>query len=163
VLADVVAHLMIHDVDLARAIAGHDVVEAHSTSRNVHTLEADFASALAGLHSGMVTTITTREPGKVRRLTLTQRENGVIADPPRRQVAVHCIKHTQYLDDGALQYRHRGPVEIPLLSQHGEPLMPEFRHFTKCVLTRSRFNVNGEDGLAAVTIRLALRDVENAE
>jgi UDP-N-acetylglucosamine 3-dehydrogenase len=164
VLADVVLDLMIHDVDLARAIAGSDVIEAHSITRNVHTEEPDFASALLRFESGMVATITASRvsQNKVRRLTLTQRENSVIADLLRQQVEVHRIEHSEYLDEGGVRYRQSGLVEIPFLSQHGEPLMHELRHFAKCVMSRSRPKVDGSDGLAALKICLALRDAANA-
>jgi predicted dehydrogenase len=99
---------------------------------------------------------------KVRRLTLTQRENSVIADLLRQQVEVHRIEHSEYLDEGGVRYRQSGLVEIPFLSQHGEPLMHELRHFAKCVLSRSRPMVDGSDGLAALKICLALRDAANA-
>ncbi len=160
VLADVILDLMIHDVDLARAIAGGEVVEHHSMTRAVHTDEPDFASALLRFDNGVVATITASRvsQNKVRRLTLTQRNNSVIADLLRQQVEVHRIEHSEFLDEGGVRYRQSGLVEIPYLSQHGEPLMHELRHFAKCVIDRSRPKVSGEDGLAALRICLALRD-----
>jgi UDP-N-acetylglucosamine 3-dehydrogenase len=144
---------MIHNVDLTHPMARSDVVEGHSMSRDAPTAEADFASAPLRFAGGMVTTITASRvsQNKVRRLTLTQ------------QVEVHRIEYAEYLDEGGLRYRHAAMVEIPFLSQHGEPLMHELRHFAKNVLTRSRPRVNGEDGRAELKIRLAMRDAENAE
>ena len=160
VLEDVVLDLMIHDVDLARAIAGGEVIEHHSMARAIHTDQPDLASALLRFDNGVVATITASRvsQNKVRRLTLTQRHNSIVADLLRQQVEVHRIEHSEFLDEGGVRYRQSGLVEIPFLSQHGEPLMHELRHFANCVMERSRPRVSGEDGLAALRVCLALRN-----
>jgi predicted dehydrogenase len=160
VLADVVLDLMIHDVDLARSIAGGEIVEHHSMTRSVRTSEPDLASALLRFDNGVLATITSSRisQNKVRRLTLTQRDNTVVADLLRQQVEVHRIEHSEYLDEGGVRYRQSGLVEIPFLSQQGEPLALELRHFARCIIDRTRPKVSGEDGLAALRVCLELRD-----
>jgi UDP-N-acetylglucosamine 3-dehydrogenase len=159
-LADVVLDLMIHDVDLARAVIGSEIVEHRSMARVVRSGEQDLACALLLFENGVVANITASRisQSKIRRITLTQRENCVVADLLRQHVEVHRIEHSEYLAEGGARYRQSGLVEIPFLSQHGEPLMHELRHFAECVINRSRPSVSGEDGLAALEVCLAVRD-----
>nr|WP_275941291.1 Gfo/Idh/MocA family oxidoreductase [Planosporangium flavigriseum] len=151
---------MIHDVDLARAIAGAEVVEHHAMARVVRSGEHDHAMALLLFDNGVVANITASRvsQNKIRRITLTQRENSVVADLLRQHVEVHRIEHSEYLSEGGVRYRQSGLVEIPFLSQHGEPLMHELRNFADCVVNRRRPEVTGEDGLAALEVCLAIRD-----
>jgi predicted dehydrogenase len=159
-LADVVLDLMIHDVDLARAIVKSDVVEHSTMSRVVRSGEADLTCALLRFDNGVIANVTASRvsQNKIRRITLTQRENSIVADLLRQQIEVHRIEHSEYLSEGGVRYRQSGLVEIPFLAQHGEPLMHELRHFVECVERRTRPRVTGEDGLAALEVCLALRD-----
>jgi predicted dehydrogenase len=164
VLADVVLDLMIHDVDLARALAGAEVVKHHSITRVVRSGDHDLACALLLFENGVAANITASRvsQNKIRRITITQRENAVVADLLRQQVEVHRIEHSEFLAEGGMKYRQSGLVEIPYLSQYGEPLMHEISHFAKCVVERSQPKVSGEDGLAALRICLELRDSATA-
>ena len=163
-LADVVLDLMIHDIDLARAIVGAEIVEQQAMGRLVLTDEADYASALLRFDNGVLANITASRvsQSKIRRITLTQRDNVVVADLLRQQVEVHRIEHSEFLSDGGVRYRQSGLVEIPYLSEHGEPLMHELRHFVECVRERREPAVSGRDGLASLRVCLeivaAIRD-----
>jgi predicted dehydrogenase len=159
-LADVVLDLMIHDIDLARAIVGGEIVEQHAMGRPVLTEEPDFANALLRFDNGVLANITASRvsQSKIRRITLTQRDNAVVADLLRQQIEVHRIEHSEFLTDGGVRYRQSGLVEIPYLAEHGEPLMHELRHFVECVRERREPAVSGADGLAALRVCLGIRD-----
>jgi UDP-N-acetylglucosamine 3-dehydrogenase len=159
-LADVVLDLMIHDIDLARALLKADVVDQFAMTRVVRSDEHDLACALLRFDNGVVANITASRvsQNKIRRIVLTQRNNAVVADLLRQQVEVHRIEHSEFLDDGGVRYRQSGLVEIPFLSQFGEPLMHEMRHFAECVQQRRAPKVSGEDGLAALRVCLNIRD-----
>jgi UDP-N-acetylglucosamine 3-dehydrogenase len=159
-LADVVLDLMIHDVDLARAILGAEIVEHRSMGRVVRSGEQDLTCALLMFDNNVVANITSSRisQNKVRRITLTQRDNCVVADLLRQHVEVHRIEHSEYLSEGGARYRQSGLVEIPFLAQHGEPLVHELRHFADCLATRRRPSISGEDGLRALETCLAIRD-----
>ena len=159
-LADVVLDLMIHDIDLARAIIGHEIVEHHAVARSVRTDEPDLAYALLTFDNGVVANITASRvsQNKIRRVTLTQRDNAIVADLLRQHVEVHRIEHSEFLSDGGVRYRQSGLVEIPYLSSPGEPLMHELRHFVDCVTQRREPLVTGQDGLAALRVCLEIRD-----
>jgi UDP-N-acetylglucosamine 3-dehydrogenase len=156
----VVLDLMIHDIDLARAIVGGEIVEHHAMGRPVLTEEPDFANALLRFDNGVLANITASRvsQSKIRRITLTQRDNAVVADLLRQQIEVHRIEHSEFLTDGGVRYRQSGLVEIPYLSEYGEPLMHELRHFVECVRERREPSVSGADGLAALRVCLGIRD-----
>jgi predicted dehydrogenase len=159
-LADVVLDLMIHDVDLARSLVGSEVAQYEAMARVVRSEDQDLVCALLRFDNGVIANITASRvsQNKIRRITLTQRDNSVVADLLRQHVEVHRIEHSEYLDDGGVRYRQSGLVEIPFLSQHGEPLMHELRHFAECVQQRRQPAVSGADGLAALRICLGIRD-----
>jgi UDP-N-acetylglucosamine 3-dehydrogenase len=160
ILADVVLDLMIHDVDLARSVLGAEIVEHKAMAKVVHSGDHDLACALLMFDNGVVANITSSRVSqdKIRRITLTQRNNCVVADLLRQQVEVHRIEHAEYLSDGGARYRQSGLVEIPFLGHHGEPLAAELRHFAECLTTRRSPAVTGVDGLRALEVCLAIRD-----
>ena len=160
ILADVVLDLMIHDVDLARAVVGQEVVAHSAMARDVRTADPDYATALLRFEGGVVANITASRvsQNKVRRVMLAQGENCVVADLLRQQIEIHRIEHSEYLSEGGARYRQSGLVEIPFLAQHGEPLGHELRHFLECVSDRRTPAVSGLDGLAALQVCLAIRD-----
>jgi UDP-N-acetylglucosamine 3-dehydrogenase len=157
--ADVVLDLMIHDIDLARAIVGAEVVEVQAMARVVHTTEPDLACALIRFGNGVVANLTASRVSqdKIRRITLTQRQNTIVVDLLRQQVEVHRIEHSEFRSDGGARYRQSGLVEIPFL-QHGEPLVDELRHFAQCVQSRHQPLTGGKDALVALELALAIHD-----
>ena len=62
------------------------------------------------------------------------------------------------MDDHGARYRQSGVIEIPYLEHQGEPLLLEQKHFIECVLNRTKPRVGGEEGLAALTTALRIRD-----
>jgi UDP-N-acetylglucosamine 3-dehydrogenase len=159
-LADVVLDLMIHDIDLARAAIGAEIVNVAAVGRAVKSDDIDLASALLQFSNGVVANITASRVSqtKIRRISLTQRDNAVVADLLRQHVEVHRIEHSEFLTDGGARYRQSGLVEIPYLSQYGEPLMHELRHFATCVQNRQVPLSSGTDGLAALQVAITIRD-----
>ena len=159
-LADVVLDLMIHDIDLARAIVGAEIVEHRAMTRVVRSGEQDLACALLQFDNGVIANVTASRvsQNKIRRISLTQRDNSIVVDLLRQHIEIHRIEHAEYLAEGGVRYRQSGLVEIPFLSQHGEPLMHEQRHFAQCVMNHKQPLVTGEDGLAALRACLAIRD-----
>lgn len=159
-LADVYLDLMIHDVDIARAIIGSEVKNIQSSAKIVRSTEFDFACALLQFENGVLANITASRvsQNKVRRITVTQRENAIVADLLRQHIEVHRIESSEFLSESGVRYRQSGLVEIPYLANHGEPLAQELRHFATCVEQRQKPLVSGEDGMLALKTCLALRD-----
>jgi UDP-N-acetylglucosamine 3-dehydrogenase len=163
-LADVFLDLMIHDVDLARSIVGSKIAQHQAAAKIVRTAEFDYACALLQFENGVIANLTASRvsQNKVRRVTLTQRDNVIVADLLRQQVEIHRIESSEFLSESGVRYRQSGLVEIPYLSQHGEPLAHEQRHFAACVERQVKPIVTGEDGLEALKTCLALRDASMA-
>lgn len=163
-LADVFLDLMIHDVDLVRSLVGAEVTRHHAMAKIVRTNEFDFANALLHFENGVIANLTASRvsQNKVRRITVTQRENVIVADLLRQHVEVHRIESSEFLSESGMRYRQSGLVEIPYLSQPGEPLAHEQRHFAACVEQRTQPMVSGEDGLEALKTCLALREASMA-
>lgn len=158
-LADVFLDLMIHDVDLARAITGSEIVSFQSSAKVVRSGDPDFACALIQFDNGVLANVTASRvsQNKIRRITITQRDNAIVADLLRQQVEVHRIESSEFLSESGVRYRQSGLVEIPYMSQHGEPLALELKDFAACVEQRTQPLVTGEDGLKALQVCMSLR------
>jgi predicted dehydrogenase len=163
-LADVFLDLMIHDIDLVRGILGAEISQAHAMAKVVRSSEFDFASALLHFDNGVLANLTASRvsQNKVRRITITQRQNVIVADLLRQNIEVHRIESSEFLSESGVRYRQSGLVEIPYLSHPGEPLAHEQRHFAACVEQRTQPLVTGADGLEALKTCLALRAASEA-
>jgi predicted dehydrogenase len=163
VSSDVVLDLMIHDLDLARMLAGGPFVSMSAIGRSVHSDQIDLACALLKAESGLTVSLTASHAGqtKVRQIEVTQRDSFVVADLLRQDIKVHRLSHSEYLSDGGSRYREAGVVEIPFLERTGEPLRAELEHFLDAVQRHARPAVDSSDGLEA--LRLALEIGESIE
>jgi len=159
-LADVFLDLMIHDIDLARALMGSEIATHQASAKIVRSGDLDFACALLQFDNGVLANFTASRVSqyKIRRITITQRDNAIVADLLRQQVEVHRIESSEFLSESGVRYRQSGLVEIPYMSQHGEPLALELRHFAMCVEQRTQPLVSGEDGLKALQACVSLRE-----
>jgi predicted dehydrogenase len=157
---DVVLDLMIHDIDLALAIAGVELASMSATGRVVMGENLDLATALLVFTNGLTATLTASRVAqtKVRRIDITQRTSAIAVDLVRQDITINRLHHAEYLSDGIPTYRQSGLVEIPYLEQRGEPLTLELRHFAKCVEERSRPIVGAPEAREALQLALSIRD-----
>jgi len=161
VTEDVVVDLMIHDLELALAIAGAEVERVSAMGQCVRSDSLDLVTALLRFTNGVTATVTASRVAqtKIRQIQLTQRANFVAVDLLRQDVTVHHVEHNEYLSAGGARYRQAGVIEIPFLEHRGEPLGLELGHFLECVVNRSRPRVPGEQGRRAVELALTVRDL----
>jgi predicted dehydrogenase len=157
---DVVLDLMIHDLDLALAMAGSPVASMSATGRIVMGDTLDLAAALLVFENGLTTTLTASRVAqiKVRKIDVTQRESFASADLVRQDVTINRLSHSEFLAEGVPVYRQSGLVEIPFVEQRGEPLAVELRHFLRCVRDRTRPVVGAPEALVALELAIAVRD-----
>lgn len=157
---DVVLDLMIHDIDLALAIAGAELASMSATGRVVMSEKLDLATALLVFTNGLTATLTASRVAqtKVRRIDVTQRSSAITVDLVRQDITINRLHHAEYLSDGIPTYRQSGIVEIPYLEQRGEPLALELRHFAKCAKERSRPIVGAPEAREALQLALQIRD-----
>jgi len=157
---DVVLDLMIHDLDLALAMAGSPVASMSATGRVIMGDTLDLASALVVFESGLTATLSASRVAqiKVRKVDVTQRASFLSADLVRQDVTIHRLHHSEFLAEGVPVYRQSGLVEIPYVEQRGEPLGAELRHFLDSVRDRTRPVVGAPEAIAALELALAVRD-----
>jgi predicted dehydrogenase len=159
VTADVVLDLMIHDLDLALALADAEVDGVAAFGRCVRTDSLDLATALLHFVNGVTATVTASRVGqtKIRHIQLTQLANFVAVDLVRQDVTVHRVAHNEFLSEGGAGYRQTGVIEIPYLEHRGEPLWLELGHFLDCVRDRTTPRVTGLQGRRALELAMTVR------
>ncbi len=146
--------LMIHDLDLVRSLMKSPVSAVHAVTRTLLGDGEDLSAALLEFSSGGIANVTSSRLGqdKVRRLTITQKEEVIRVDLIRQDVSVHRVQEVAFDRTGGAGYRESGMVEIPFLRNRGEPLFLELEHFVQCVIDRSQPRVPAEDGIAALEL-----------
>jgi predicted dehydrogenase len=161
VTADVVLDLMIHDLELALALAAAEVDRVAAFGRCVRTDSLDLATALLHFTNGVTATVTASRVGqtKIRHIELTQLANFVAVDLVRQDVTIHHVAHNEFVSEGGARYRQKGVIEIPFLEHRGEPLWLELGHFLDCVRTRTTPRVTGSQGLRALELAMRVRDL----
>lgn len=149
----VVRDLMIHDIDLARLLVGAEPVQVSAISRRRGQFD-DLVVALLTFESGVSATLTASRMGqqKIRDIAVTQKENYIHVDLVREDITIHRVHHVEFLAEGGPRYSQSGVIEIPYLSQRGEPLALQWAHFVNCVRGESEVRVSGQDGLRALAI-----------
>ncbi|WP_104524666.1 Gfo/Idh/MocA family protein [Blastococcus atacamensis] len=164
VSADVVLDLMIHDLELALAISGSEVVRVEGIGLKERTESLDLATALLQFRNGVTATVTASRIGqpKIRRIELTQRANFLTVDLIRQDVEIRRVDHNEFLSEGGARYRQTGIVEIPFLDHQGEPLALELAEFLGCVAERRQPRVTGLQGRRALELALAVRESAQA-
>jgi predicted dehydrogenase len=150
----VVIDLMTHDLDLACALAGADVIDVAASLQSTRSDSEDLANVLLTFANGVTASLLASRIGqnKIRRVELTQRANFVSVDLLRQDVTVHRVDHSEYLSEEGARYRQTGVVEVPFLEHRGEPLYIELAHFVDSVTNGSPARVPGEAGVRALEL-----------
>jgi len=148
--ASVVLDLMIHDIDVLRALLDG---EPESVSA-VGATDGEYATACFEFDDGVVASLTASRvtQQKVRRLNVTARECRVVVDYIDQSVDIHRHSLPSYVEsDGNVRHRTESVVERPSV-QNGEPLKAELASFVDTVRTGGDPVVTPEDGLRAVEL-----------
>jgi predicted dehydrogenase len=150
----VIMDLMIHDLDLVRAIVGSEIVDVAAVARTIRSETEDLASAVLTFENGATATLTASRIGqnKIRTLEITQPHSFVTVDLLRQDVTINRVDHSEYLSDQGARYRQTGVIEVPFLEHRGEPLLLELASFVRSVTTDQPPRVSGADGLAALEL-----------
>lgn len=148
----VVRDLMIHDLDLAIALAGGDIVDVAAVAVRNRSAGDDLASALLTFDNGVVATLTASRVGqeKIRHVDITQRDNVVHVDLIRQDITIHRAVSSEFVTTEGARYTQAGVVEIPYLRHRGEPLALELADFVRSVTSGGSPRVTGEVGLLAL-------------
>lgn len=149
----VVADLMIHDLDIVRALARSEATSVSSIAQHIHGDVGDLGVTLLTFESGMTATCTASRLGqqKIRELRVTYRDRFVVADLIRQDISINRVAHTEFLAADGARYRQSGVVEIPFLDRV-EPLAAELEAFHAAIVGTRPVAVTGTDGLRALEL-----------
>jgi predicted dehydrogenase len=147
----VVLDLMIHDLEIVRAMDGTEPVSVDAVGVPVFSQNEDIANARLRFASGCVANLTCSRVSldRLRKIRIFSREMYVSTDYSAEEVLLYRKRPGQ-LAPG------QNPMDLisvdSLPVQHEEPLRMELASFIQCVRERSRPLVNGEDALKALEL-----------
>jgi len=145
-----VIDLMIHDIDLMRALLDHSITTIDASG----TANGRYATATIEFDNGTIGKLTASRmtQRKVRKLTITAESCYVIVDYLDQSVEIHRRSVPEYVtDDGDVRFRHESIIENPAVDT-GEPLKHELRSFVAAVQNGHEPRVTGEDGLRSLEL-----------
>ncbi len=150
----VILDLMIHDLDIVRAIARSEVTRVQAVAHRRHGPTEDLAVVLLEFASGATATLKASRLGqnKVRRLEVTLPDAVISADLIRQDISISRMQHVEFLSDSGTRYRQTGVVEIPFIENRGEPLAVELDEFASAIAAGRAPLVPVADGLEAVRL-----------
>jgi len=148
---DVIADLMIHDIDIMHALVDGEVTDVRAVGIAVLSSEIDIANARIELSSGCVVNMTASRVSmnRVRKVRIFQPRAYFSVDYSEQSVACYRLED----EDGGRPTIAGDPV----LVNKGEPLVAELRDFVDCVRTRDAVRVDGIAGRRAMETALKIR------
>ena len=138
---DVVLDLMIHDLDIIRALIKDEVSTIRASGIHVLSEKVDIANARLEFKGGCVATLTASRvhQGKVRKLRIFEPTVYYSVDYIDQEVVVFPLDRRQ---------THIKTLRI----QKEEPLKKELRGFLDCIRLGKTSKVTGEEGLQALRL-----------
>lgn len=147
----VVLDLMIHDLEIVRALVGGEVVQVDAIGVPVFSKYEDIANARIRFDNGCVANITSSRVSmeKMRKIRIFAGDAYVSTDYSAQEVIVYRRKPGELTADIT-------PMEMidiePLDVHKDEPLKRELASFVNCVRGRTRPLVSGDDALSALRL-----------
>jgi predicted dehydrogenase len=153
----VVLDLMIHDLDIVRALVGAEITSIDAVGVPVFSPFEDIANARLRFATGCVANVTASRVSveRMRKIRIFAEDIYVSTDYSAQEVMMYR-KKPGALGEGMTPMDLISVDPLPVLRE--EPLKLELESFVNCVRSRTRPVVSGEDALAA--LRLALRIVD---
>jgi predicted dehydrogenase len=149
---DVIADLMIHDIDIMHALVEGSVVDVRAVGIRVLSNEIDIANARLELSSGCIVNMTASRVSmnRVRKVRVFQPQAYFSVDYSDQTVACYRLES----EAGGRPSIMGDPVPVVA----GEPLVAELGDFVTCVRERRPVRVDGAAGLQAMRTALRIRD-----
>ena len=156
----VVLDLMIHDIDLVRALVGGAVREVGAVGVPVLTPTVDIANARLVFESGAVANITASRVSRerLRKVRLFQASGYLSLDLAAGSGMFYRLRGDVDLSalSGAPRELEAFVEAVPLEAPEGEPLRLEFQSFVDAIAGRAPVTVSGDDGRDALEIALRI-------
>lgn len=152
----VVLDLMIHDLEILRALDRSEVVSVDAVGVPVFSESEDIANVRIRFASGCVANVTASRISleKMRKIRVFDEDAYMSTDYSAREVLVYRKKPDSEAADSPMD---RIAVEALPVNQD-EPLKLELAAFLDCVRTRRRPVVDGQDALAALELAQQITD-----
>lgn len=143
---DVVADLMIHDLDLVLSMTGEEPSEVRAAGIAVLSPKPDIANVRLEFPGGCIANLTASRVSteRVRKLRFFQPRQYVSVDYAKQE----CIS-IRVTSDRQVRFE-------PQIVTKGEPLARQLDAFLDCVASRSRPVVDGEAGARALALALQI-------
>ncbi len=160
----VVIDLATHDLDVMHYLAGSEVQRLYAeTEQRIHTEHEDILNALLRFESGElgVLQVNWLTPTKIRELSVLG-ERGMFVCNYLTQDLMH-YKNAEFPAESDSEFRVRAVTEgeaVKFPIAQGEPLRLELQAFVQAVRGERQLEVDGDAGLRALHLALAL--VESA-
>jgi predicted dehydrogenase len=145
---DVVADLMIHDLDLVLSMTGEEPSEVRAAGIAVLSPRPDIANVRLEFPGGCIANLTASRVSteRVRKLRFFQPRQYVSVDYARQECLSICVT-----EDRQVRFEPQ-PVE------KAEPLALQLASFLSCISSRSRPVVDGEAGARALSLALRIAE-----
>ncbi|QNI36752.1 Gfo/Idh/MocA family protein [Edaphobacter albus] len=172
---DVVLDLMIHDLDIVLSLTGSPVREVRAVGLPVLSPKVDIANVRVEFESGCVANFTASRVSteRVRKLRFFQPHQYLSLDFARQDLLMIDVTAAAGMDLAKLaamaeMLQQHGGHPSPGLSlnkvavEPGEPLRLEISSFLNAVRNRTKPEVSGEDGRAALKLALEINQAISA-
>lgn len=155
---DVTLDLMIHDLDLAFALAGSHPKTYAAVAQRLFSAKPDLVTALLALENGVSVALTASKASfeKVRVIEAHTDDATIRADLLTREVWVHQRLDDSYRESGTLITYQQQTVIERIFAAPVEPLRAEHRAFTDAVRGLDDRGVSVADGGRALAAALAV-------
>ncbi|MBF0464689.1 MAG: Gfo/Idh/MocA family oxidoreductase [Nitrospirae bacterium] len=140
---DVTLDLMIHDIDIAYAVAKSEVKSVYVTEESVVSGRIDTVSAWLEFENGMRALLIADRMSKEKRRTF-------------KAVGRNNFLKLDYITQELLCYDYNGNMETINITSDVEPLKEELSSFVDCVISDGHPVVSGYDGRRALDIALRI-------
>lgn len=153
---DVVADLMVHDIDIILSLINSPVADVVARGVCVNDSDsADYVTALITFENGALAPVTASRitQNKVRELNVTTEQNLIFID----YMTQNLLVFQQSAPFAEREKKRLGEYAIDVAMErafvrHEEPLQAELRHFVDCILRDVEPQVTGQQALDAMRL-----------
>ena len=149
---DVVADLMVHDLDIVRSLMGSPPNRVGAVGVALRDGSGvDYASAALTFPLGRVATLTSSRitQNKIRQIQVTSDIGSISADLLSRELLVHRQSRLQPITAGDSEFTLDLSIDRVFV-RDAEPLLVELTHFVEVVAGNEQPLVSGEEALASM-------------
>jgi predicted dehydrogenase len=131
--------LLVHDVDIALRLLGGEPSSVEAQFGCFHARSVAGAEDLAEVQltfpRGQLASLSASRIGqrKIRTLTITEMDRSIEVDLLRQAITIYRHVDAEVATDDGLGYRQQTIIEIPMITNLGEPLAAQLSHFVDLV------------------------------